>query len=68
MAALSSCAEGRSEVIKIEQQFGRALGLLQLRGTVWCVAARIKKCVVEALIRFRAGSNAGTSRIGQNAY
>ena len=32
MAALSSDAEGRNEVIEIEQQFGRAVGLLQLKG------------------------------------
>lgn len=32
MAAVWSDAEGRNEVIEIEQQFGRILGLLQLRG------------------------------------
>ena len=32
MAALLTHAEGRNEVMEIEQQFGRALGLLQLRG------------------------------------
>jgi glycosyltransferase involved in cell wall biosynthesis len=32
VAAVSSDAEGRNEVIEIEQQFGRVLGLLQLRG------------------------------------
>jgi hypothetical protein len=32
VAAVSSDAEGQNEVIEIEQQFGRILGLLQLRG------------------------------------
>ena len=32
MAALSSDGEGRNEVIEVEQQIGRALGLLRLRG------------------------------------
>jgi glycosyltransferase involved in cell wall biosynthesis len=32
MSTLLSHAEGRNEVIEIEQQFGRLLGLLQLRG------------------------------------